>query len=317
MSSFNITPLHVSRFPKWSISSQNLLNSVTTVKSYQCKTHFKNRSLLWENRIPIKFNTEVTFICILQERSQLNPISGHYYYYYYFYADRTWGRGAEVSAVLVRTRQFTSLKRTAHPCPLDIAAELATVHTLLHKVFCTARLLAVDFAKCDVEQQSTNFSGSSSDPDGETPDSQVRRRAQNYHPLMVLTEIRLSLFLFYVHSCVAQHMTGSVVANAGREDSVTSVPKHHTTELRNMVQRCVRCYQVRILAGTSAILTEVFPGFPRKCRENASIRQNNLKFVIYQLSYNGHRLEIKHDHKSRHKTDQGYEGKAVHILKCA
>lgn len=68
-------------------------------------------------------------------------------------------------------------ERTAHPCPLDIAAELVAAHTLQHKVFCTARLLAVDFAKCDVEQQSTNFSGSSSDPDGETPASPVRRRA--------------------------------------------------------------------------------------------------------------------------------------------
>jgi len=87
------------------------------------------------------------------------------------------GSGAEVSAVHVRIRQFTLFERTTHPCSLDIAAELGAAQTLLHKVFCTARLLAVDFAKCDVEQQSTNFSGSSSDPDGETPDSQVRRRA--------------------------------------------------------------------------------------------------------------------------------------------
>lgn len=87
------------------------------------------------------------------------------------------GRGAEVSDVLVRIRRFTLFKKTAHPCALDVAAQLVAAHTMLHTVFCTARLLAVDFAKCDVEQQSTNFSGSSSDPDGKTPDSQVRRRA--------------------------------------------------------------------------------------------------------------------------------------------
>lgn len=81
-----------------------------------------------------------------------------------------------MSAVLVRI-QFTLFERTTHSCPLDIFAELIAAHNLLHNVFCTARLLAVDFAKCDVEQQSTNFSGSSSDPDGETPVSQVRRRA--------------------------------------------------------------------------------------------------------------------------------------------
>jgi hypothetical protein len=120
---------------------------------------------------------------------------------------------------------------------------------------------------------------------------------------MVLTEIRFRLFLFYVHSCVPQHMTGSVVVNARKEDSVMFVPKHHTTEMRNLVQRCVRWYQVRISVGTSAILTEVFPGFPRKGQENASIRQNNLEFIIYQLSYNRHRLEVNHDRKPRHKTD--------------
>lgn len=82
-----------------------------------------------------------------------------------------------MSAVLVIIRQFILFERTAHLCSMYIAVEPSAEHTLLHNVFCTAWLLAVDFAKCDVEQQSTNFSGSSSDPDGETPDSQVRRRA--------------------------------------------------------------------------------------------------------------------------------------------
>ena len=89
---------------------------------------------------------------------------------------------------------------------------------------------------------------------------------------MVLTEIRLRLFLFYRHSCVLQHMTGSDVVNARKGGSVISVLKPCTTEMRNLVQRCVRWYQVRNSAGPSAILTEVFPGFPPpKLQENASI----------------------------------------------
>jgi hypothetical protein len=95
----------------------------------------------------------------------------------FLFVDGIWGRCAEVSAVFVRIGQFTLFERKANPCPLDTVAELVAAHHPLHNVFCTVRLLAVDFAKCDVEQQSTNFSGSSSDPDGETPDSQVRRRA--------------------------------------------------------------------------------------------------------------------------------------------
>lgn len=86
------------------------------------------------------------------------------------------GRGAESCAVFDKIQQITFFERSALSYPLDIAADVS-IKPLLHKVFCTARLLAVDFAKCDVEQQSTNFSGSSSDPDGETTDSQVRWRA--------------------------------------------------------------------------------------------------------------------------------------------
>jgi hypothetical protein len=93
---------------------------------------------------------------------------------------------------------------------------------------------------------------------------------------MVLTEIRVSLFLLYIHSCVPQHMAGSVVVIARTEGTVISVQQHHTIGVRNPVQRCVRWYRVRVSAGTSAILTEVFPGFLRKYPDNALIRQNNL-----------------------------------------